>query len=218
MSYSLDTKAAKSADAISQSIRESGKYKGVITRAEAIESDKGTKGLGLSFKADDGSSADYLDLYTENSAGEALYSAKTVHAIMACCKVREMKDGQKVQIERWDKDAGARVKVTVPGYPELMGKRIGLLLQKELSTHSTKGTDTERMTIFAVFQADTELVASEVLDQATKPERLTKMVDALTAKPINDRRTKRPAASASGRRQDPDQGSAPGWDDDGIPF
>lgn len=220
MSYTLDAKLAKSADAINQSIRESGKFKGIITRAEELSPTSGAKGIGLSFKSDCGSSADYLDLYTSNAAGEPLFSAKIVQAIMACLKIRSMEGGQKVQIEKWDKDAGARVKVVVPGYPELMGKRIGLLLQKELSTHSTKGTDSERMVIFGVFQPDTELVASEVLDQITKPERLSKMVESLAAKPVNDRRTKRsaPVASASGRRQDPDDGGAPGWDDDGIPF
>ncbi|MGK3946781.1 hypothetical protein ABK046_51510, partial [Streptomyces caeruleatus] len=67
MSYTLDATQAKAADSISSSIRETGKYVGVLTRAEAVTSTKGTKGLGLSFKSDDGSTADYLDLYTHRA-------------------------------------------------------------------------------------------------------------------------------------------------------
>lgn len=184
--YTLDTKQAKAADSISSSIRETGKYIGTITRAEAIVSTRGTKGLGLSFKADDGATADYLDLYTHKSDGEALSSLKTVNAILVCLKVREVKEGQ-INFEKYDKETKARAKVQGRGYPELMGKRIGFLLRKEIETDD-QGKDRDRVGIFAVFQHDTELTATEVLDQKTKPERLEKMLDALLARPVYDKR------------------------------
>lgn len=184
--YTLDTKQAKAADSISSYIRETGKYIGTITRAEAIVSTRGTKGLGLSFKADDGATADYLDLYTHKSDGEALSSLKTVNAILVCLKVREVKEGQ-INFEKYDKETKARAKVQGRGYPELMGKRIGFLLRKEIETDD-QGKDRDRVGIFAVFQHDTELTASEVLDHKTKPERLEKMLDALMARPVYDKR------------------------------
>lgn len=184
--YTLDTKQAKAADSISSSIRETGKYIGTITRAEAIVSTRGTKGLGLSFKADDGATADYLDLYTHKADGDALSSLKTVNAILACLKVREVKEGQ-ITFEKYDKETKARAKVQGRGYPELMGKRIGFLLRKEIETDD-QGKDRDRVGIFAVFQHDTELTATEVLDQKTKPERLEKMLDALMARPVYDKR------------------------------
>lgn len=184
--YTLDTKQAKAADSISLSIRETGKYIGTITRAEAIVSTRGTKGLGLSFKADDGATADYLDLYTHKADGEALSSLKTVNAILACLKVREVKEGP-ITFEKYDKETKARAKVQGRGYPELMGKRIGFLLRKEIETDD-QGKDRDRVGIFAVFQHDTELTATEVLDQKTKPERLEKMLDALMARPVYDKR------------------------------
>jgi len=184
--YTLDTKQAKAADSISSSIRETGKYIGTITRAEAIVSTRGTKGLGLSFKADDGATADYLDLYTHKSDGEALSSLKTVNAILACLKVREVKEGS-INFEKYDKETKSRAKVQGRGYPELMGKRIGFLLRKEIETDD-QGKDRDRVAIFAVFQHDTELTATEVLDQKTKPERLEKMLDALWARPVYDKR------------------------------
>lgn len=216
MSYSLDTKAAKSADSISATIRETGKYIGVITRAEAITSTKGTKGLGLSFKADDGSAADYLDLWTHNKDGEALSSLKTVNALLACLKLREIKEG-KINFEKWDRDAGQRARFDGMGYPDLMGKRIGFLLRKEIE-EDDKGNERDRVAIFAVFQADTELTATEVLDQKTKPERLSKMFDALMAKPVNDKRKGRKAgASSRPASSSPTGGGFDDMDDD-IPF
>lgn len=200
MDLTLDTKAAKAADSIASSINETGKYIGVITRAEALKSTAGTTGLGISFKTDSGQSADYLDIYTNKADGEALMGAKTVNAILACLKLRGAKEGQ-IQFDKWDRDAGARVKVTAKGYPELMGKRIGFLLQQELSTHRDTGKDTTRMTVYAAFSADTELTASEILDGKVNPERLPKMLEQLMAKPVRDNRqrsaSQRPAATAS---------------------
>lgn len=221
MSYTLDTKQAKAADNIAASIRESGKYIGTITRAEALVSESGTKGIGLSFKADDGAAADYLDLYTHRANGEALSSLKTVNALLACLKLRTINEGP-ISFERWDKTAGQRVKVNGKGYPELMGKRIGLLLRKFLDTKQD-GTDRDGVEIFGVFQADTELTASEVLDQKTKPERLPKMVDALAARPVYDKRKK---VGGNGASQHPQstttRQSAPSTGfadmDDDIPF
>jgi single-stranded DNA-binding protein len=215
MSYRLDTAAAKQADTVFSSIREAGKYVGTITRAEALTSQTGTKGLGLSIRTADGQSADYLDIYTHKSNGEALSGAKTVSAILACLKLREISEGD-IKAEKWSKQAGKREQVVVPGYPDLMGKRLGFLLQQELGTNSRNGEDTERMTVFAVFSAETELTASEILEGKANPERLSKLVDALTARPVRDNREKtgrRPAASNGG--------AAPaGFDpaDDDIPF
>lgn len=212
--YTLDTKQAKAADSISSSIRETGKYIGVITRAEAITSTRGTRGLGLSFKADDGATADYLDLYTHKADGEALSSLKTVNAILACLKVREVKEGA-IVFEKWDKDAKAHVKTNGRGYPELMGKRIGFLLRKEIETDDY-GKDRDRVAIFAVFQPDTELTATEVLDQKTKPERLEKMFDALMLKPVYD---KRKTSTSQTRQHAASPDDAGDWtQDQDIPF
>lgn len=220
MSYSLDANQAKQADNISSSIRESGKFIGIITRAEALTSQNGTKGIGLSFKADDGASADYLDLYTHGNDGKELPSLKAVNAILACLKLRTINEGP-VSFERWDKQAGQRAKVTKSGYPDLMNKRIGLLLRKFIDTKQD-GSDRDGVEIFGVFQAETELTASEVLDRQTKPERLTKMVDALMARPVYDKRKKAGSGGSQHPQSTTTRQAAPstGFDDmdDDIPF
>lgn len=214
MSYRLDTTAAKQADNIVSSIRETGKYIGTITRAEALLSEGGTKGLGLSLRTADGQTADYLDIYTHKANGEALSGAKTVSAILACLKLREITEGR-IKAEKWDKQAGKRQMFDLAGYPELMEKRLGFLLQKELGTNNRTGADTERMVVFGVFSPDTELTASEILEGKTNPERLPKMLDHLMARPVRDNREK------SARRTPASGERAPaGFDpaDDDIPF
>lgn len=195
MDLKLDSNLAKSADNIAAGIKESGKYIGTITRAEFLHARTGTKGLGLSFKTDSGLTADYLDLYHTKHDGEALSSLKTVNAILCCAKVSDAKV-RKIKVEKWNNEAKARESVEVDGYPDLMGKRIGLLLQKVMETDDN-GKDRERLQIFAVFNADTELTASEMYAKKSTPERLGSMLDALLARPFVDKRKKRNGSSGS---------------------
>jgi hypothetical protein len=193
MSLNLDINDARQADRLNSSIRESGKYIGVITRAEKLLSEKNTEGLGISFKTDDGATANYLDLYTVNAKGEKLPSMATVQAILCCTKTKSANEGN-ITFKAWDKVQKKEVDKTANGYPDLMGKRIGLLLQRELSDNpkdSSKPND--RVVVYGVFEAETGFTASEILDKATKPEKLDKMLQVLMAKPFNDRRTNKSA-------------------------
>jgi hypothetical protein len=209
----LNRELATSADNIASGIKDSGKYIGVITRAEQLKSAKGTIGLGISFKADTGKTADYLDLWHTKADGETLSSLKTVNAILCCAKVSEARDGM-IQCEKWNAEARQREKVSVPGYPDLMGKRIGFLLQQTLETDQD-GKDREKMQIFGVFNAETELTASEIFAKKTNPERLSSMLDALMSRPVRDnRKAAKKTATASQSR------ASGGFDDmdDDIPF
>lgn len=217
MSLTLNANEARQADRTNTAIKESGKYIGVITRAEKLISKKNTEGLGLSIKTADGETANYLDLYTVNSSGETLPSMATVQAILCCTRTKEANEGN-IQFEKWDSDAKAVVKATANGYPDLMGKRIGLLLQRELSTNTTNGNDVDRVVIYGVFEADSGLTASEILDKKTQPEKLDKMHSALMARPINDRRTNAKSnAPVSSQSNSTNKGSFDDFEDD-IPF
>ncbi|MDQ5906326.1 MAG: hypothetical protein QG590_807, partial [Pseudomonadota bacterium] len=100
------------------------------------------------------------------------------------------------ECEKWDKGAGAMTRVRAAGYPEMMGKPIGLLLQESIETDQ-QGKDQRRIGIYGVFQANTELTASEVLDGKTTPEKLPKMLQALMANPVRDNRKVRSAPTHS---------------------
>lgn len=210
------TEAAR-ADQIAISITETGKYIGVITRAEKLQSPKGTTGLGLSFRSDSGETADYLDLYTVNATGDTLPSMKTVQALLGCLQLRGAQEGP-IKCSKWNKDAKQREDVTVTGYPEIMGKRIGLLLQKVLETDQSNETR-EKIQIFGVFQHDTELTVSEILARKTAPETLAKMVDYLAKHPVRDARKAgaKPAQQYAPNNENPGAGMS-GLDLDDIPF
>ncbi len=207
---------ARKADRFSNFIQAAGKYVGTITRAEKLLSRNSSPGLGLSFKADDGSTAAFLDLYTHNNKGDVLQGFAIVQALMCCLKLRTAKDG-KVTFDTWD-----RKQKTADGYPDIQGKRIGFVFRKELQTDTRDGSDQERLIIVGVFQAETGLMATEILEQKTKGELLQKLVDFVMANPVKDSRKKgavngsayqRPSSPAPGREE-----GDPGFDDSEIPF
>lgn len=215
--FNLDANAARSADNKSAFIDEAGKYIGAFNRAEYMEkTETGSTGIGLTFKSRDGAEAQfYLNLSYQhgkrNDGGHAL-----LNALMACMQLRAVAAPKPMEVEKWDKDAGQRVKVTVPSFAEFIGKPIGLLLQMEIEKNSTTGM--ERPVIFAPFSAESEKTASEILDQrCTTPAKLEKMVQQIAKKPVVDRRPKGsqgqayPADSHSADDQPPQD-----WDD--IPF
>ena len=84
MALSLNADDAKKGDSISNVIYESGRYVGIITRAEKLLSRNAVEGVGLSFKADDGATASYLDIYTiRQSDGEKLRGYHLIQAVLA---------------------------------------------------------------------------------------------------------------------------------------
>lgn len=181
MEYTLNTEAAKQADNINQRIDSSGKYMGVLTRAEPITSKKGSKGVDMSFRSDTGATADYLTLWTHNADGKQLQGFNVLMAIMTCLRVRDLKP-QDGTVEKWDADQQKRVTMTVPLFKELMGKPLGLLLHMEEYAKTAGGTAWKPM-ISAPFDKD-EFTASEILNKAKAPEILAKMVLSLRDRPL----------------------------------
>lgn len=212
MGLTLNANEARKADNFASVIRESGKYVGTITRAEKLLSKNKVEGLGLSFKTDDNASANYLDIYTVKPNGDKLRGYSIAQAILCCTKTKSADEGE-ITFEKWDPDERRMVQTTANGYPALMGKRIGLILQKELATHSVTGEDTERLNIVAVFEASTGLTASEILDSKTKAERIEHIVKMVMTNPVRDTRKR---SSAPKPQPQSSNGEAP-FDDD-IPF
>ncbi len=169
-SYDLNPEAAKQAE--QSRITETGKYSGVFTRAEAVESEKGTEGIEFTFKAEDGGEAGFLTLWTYNVDGKELFGFKVLNALMTCMRVKQIKPAQ-ATIEKWID--GNKQKVTATIFPDLMNKPIGVLLQKEFY-EKRDGTTGSKLNLTGSFEASTEMTASEILSKATKAERLAGMV------------------------------------------
>jgi len=204
--YKLDTNAAKQADSTGSRISETGKYKGHFTRAQHVVAEKtGTKGIDFDFVADNGQKARF-SIYTIKSDGKLIYGYKQLMAIMTVLQIRELADPVDKQARVYDYDQNKEVDVTVPQFVELLNKPIGLLLSME-----EYKTDKWRPNLSGMFQADTELVASELLERKTQPQQLAKMVAALRDKPFKGK----PADHDSATHEP--VGSVADMDDD-IPF
>lgn len=209
MSLQLNAAKAKSADKMSSVIRETGLYFGTITRAEKLLSKNQVKGVGFSFKTDDGMTANYLDVYTEKANGEELWGASIVQAVLCCTKTKTADEGQ-ITFEKWDRDVGEMVKATATGYPALMGKRIGFILQRELGTNPNNGADTDKVVLVRVCEDKTRLTSSEILEGKTKAEKVDQFLKTLP--PVRDNRKKVALAPV------PSPAAASGDFDDDIPF
>lgn len=175
MSYTLNPEAAKKAGA-SNRITETGAYVGAITVAWEIESTKGTKGVEMMFKTDEGLTADYLQVWTKNADGKELSGNNMIHAIMACTELRNLtlKPGE---IKRGEESK------KVQTLAELTGKRIGLMLEKEPYTKNDGGQGF-RMVIVCPFEADTKRTAKEKLERLDKAEAYPKLVARLKDRPM----------------------------------
>lgn len=177
--YALDTTAAKGAENTGSRITEMGKYKGKFTRAQHIVAkNTGTVGIDFDFVSDTGQKCRF-SIYTMKSDGTTIYGFKQLNAIMACMSLRALADPQMRKCKVYDYDLKREVEVEVPQFAELLDKPIGLLFTME-----EYDPGKWRPNLAGVFQASTELVASEILDRKTQPQQLAKMVLALRDKPL----------------------------------
>lgn len=216
--FNLDANAARSADNKSAFIDEAGKYIGEFLRAEYMEKQEtGSTGIGFTFKSRDGAEGSfYLNLtYQHGTRNEGGYAM--MNAIMACLQLRTVSAPQSTTFEKWNNDTKQREQVAAPGFPQLLNKPIGLLIQMEIEKSSQTGTP--RPVIYAPFSAESEKTASEILDQrCTSPAKLEKMVQQLMKKPVHDRRPKSAQGIAAHHQADSyDYGATPDFSDD-IPF
>lgn len=171
--YTLNPEAASKAG-MSSFISETGSYKGRIKTAFCVKSKSGTEGVEIMFEDDQKRSADYLQVWT-NKDGKALMGDQIIHAIMACCELRNLTTEEQ-SVTRNGETA------RVPVLKELTGKRIGLLLEKEPYTKSD-GSLGYSMVIVMPFEADTGRTAKEKLAKANA-EALPGIVQRLKDRPM----------------------------------
>lgn len=217
--FTLDTESAKQADGGGR-IETTGKYTGVIKSMEFVTSKKGTLGFEINFETD---SKEYttFQIWTSKADGSALSGVKQVNALLACVGVRGLTPTDQ-QLEKWDYDISQKVKKTCVVAPEMTGKRVGLLLQRENYINGN-GQPRHDMKFTASFNAESELMAKEILERKTTPELLSKALDRLIAG--GDANRQQVGAQTGGYAQPQNSGygnqpkAAPTTDlDDDLPF
>lgn len=223
--YTLDQQAAREADSFGSYLTETGKYIGTFTRAEKLVSkNKGTHGIGFTFESAGQTTRFYI--WTMDANNKHLSGFKAVNAIMACMSLRGIapKHGQ---VERYNWDTQQKETVQAEVFPGLVGKPVGLVLQKteyeKMRDGQYTGETGWRLELVAPFRAADEFTSSEILDRKTKPEKLASIIAVLADRPLKKRN-----AQPQGRAVDYDAanhaaaaasvGSGFDMDDGSIPF
>lgn len=205
--YALDKKAAMSADATGKWINETGKYTGKILCAEDIKAGTGTRGVVLTLQADDGRETRQF-VYTMKADGEQLSGYGLLMALMTCVKVRDIKPTNG-PVRRWDSEKKEEYTEQGTVFAELANRPLGFLLQKtEEKSRKNPGDTAWTAKIVGVFEASTELTASEILTGKKTPLALAQKVALLADRPMKSR----PASSGDSPV------SSAGSADDDIPF
>lgn len=209
ISYELNTESAKKSDA-GGFLSESGKYTGKFLSAHQVISQKGSYGIEFTFEDDNGSKANFITIWTHNSQKEELFGAQYINAIMTVLSLRSLTQQQGL-VEDWN---GNKEMKNI--FPDLVGKRLGVVFQKEEYEKSGGRGIGSKLNIFAIFNADTELTASEILNRQTEPKLLEQHMARLKNKLL-------PANSGGGYQQNQNYqaaGYGSGMDDmdSDIPF
>jgi hypothetical protein len=194
-------------------INATGPYEGILTRAEARKSDKGSLGIEFDFKTADGATAFFLQVWRMNGSGEELSGAKIIDALMLLLRAKNMSPTW-ANVDKYDKMAGGVIKQKCLVYPEMMGKPIGMLLQKEHDEY--QGRSTEKMIIYGCYDIQSRKTPMEIVDK--KPAgSLTGIIASLKDKyPKNIKSTGTPAHHGTHPGARPASTTPSNFDD--IPF
>lgn len=185
MNYTLDVSAAKKADTnANQRIQDAGEYDGIITQAEALNAKSGAKGIKLAFESDFHGDT-VFNVYTHSSNGDTIFGFDKIMAVMACTKTRSL-TARNARVKRYNWETKEDEIVDGVIYPELIGKRIGFLIQIIIDDYN--GKDVRKTEIFSVFEPGTRFSSTEILDQASKATMTDKRLEQLMKKPEIDKR------------------------------
>lgn len=211
--FTLNTESAKQADAGGR-IESTGKYVGVIKTMEFVTAKSGAQGFEINFESD---SKEYttFTIWTLSKEGKSLSGVHKVNALLACASVRGLTPTDQ-ELEKYDFDAGQKVKRICVVAPEMTDKKIGLLLQRENYINGS-GQQRHQMNFYASFNPSSELMAKEILDKKTTPELLEKSLSRLLSMGDATRNQPNVAQSSNGYGQQQNNNQNNDLDDD-LPF
>jgi hypothetical protein len=148
-------------------INETGAYILTITEAALKQSEKGARFIEFSGESDDGRKVQYLNVCTQKNDGtENKFGANVIHAMMGCAGVKQL----------------TQQMLSVSSFvaPEFHGKKIGLVLQKVL-TSKRDGSDSYQMEIRIPFIAQTGQTLKEKAE-GKNPETINHMLSTMKDK------------------------------------
>ena len=194
IAYKLNPDQARETDQGNSRIQKTGDYVGIFTVAKHITANSGAIGIEFNFHSEDGQEASYLTLYTRNANGEPIYGEKQLYALMTCIKAREIKP-EEGTINEFDFSSKSIVTKQATIYKDLMGKKIGVVLQSE-EYKKNNGDIGTRMILVRFFDAETRKTASEILDK-TPPVILENYLSTLKDKKLSQVIPSHPSTSSN---------------------
>lgn len=199
VNYDYDEEAAGHADDFVNRIDHSAAYEGAFTRVWPFKAKTGTKGVHFEFEAPGGAKTTF-DLYTVKEDGTKLFSYNMLMAMLTIMGLKGLRSKPGV-IEAYNEDTNKREETTGETFPDLCGKSIGVVLQKELYTKGT-GKEGYRMNLLGTFHTGTRLTASEMREGVKKADaeqgKLARMVRGLKTKDSRTVTSAEPAQPSQG--------------------
>lgn len=177
--YEYDDELASQGDNVALAIDTSGAYVGHFTAASALTASTGTTGVELEFESDAKEKANFT-LYTRDKDGKPIFGQNKLQAIMSLFGIRGLK-AVPGKVRAWDKEIEKWGEVDGEVFPDLLERKIGLVLQKELITKMT-GRDGYKMQLFASFDPKSQLTSTEIRERKTEPKSIPKILKTLKDK------------------------------------
>ena len=176
--YTYDEQSALDADKAASQLTEGGGYVGQFKKVwDIVSENTGTEGLAFETTVPGVGELEF-NLYTFKEDGTPVFGKSFVDAMQFLFGLKELK-GESGLIMKYDADEKKRVEVEGIVYPELCGKPIGLVFERELYSTNKGGTGS-RLNLKGVYQPETRLMVSEIKERKVTPiklERLLKQVE-----------------------------------------
>ena len=188
ISFEYDDEAAGKADRVGI---DAGPHIGKFTSVNSMKSrEKQTEGMHFEFESSDGSTTGF-DLWTQERTWQGYNQMMAMMTILGLRGLKSVTGKYEAWVD------GKREEVTGETFPELCGKDIGLVFQKELYSKGD-GSDGARYGLVGVFHPTTRLTASEIRERKTTPEKLDKIVRGLKVKDTRKPRAEEPSQPSVG--------------------
>lgn len=187
--YTYDEDAAGHAEDFVNRIDKNDAYTGKFLNAWPIVSarkDDGsgeTAGVHFDFEGIGKETASF-DVYTIKKDGTKLFGYNMLQAMMLLMGVKGLKT-KKGKIQEYEEDPATKKRKLVEKegdvFPDLIGKPIGLIFQRELYNRQD-GKEGTRVNMIASFHPETHLTASEIREKKTTPAKFKRIMDGLRTK------------------------------------
>jgi len=196
INYEYDENAASHADDIANRITDNGMFVGVFKRAEAVTAGTGATGIKFEFEAPGGGTTTFA-LYGHRADKSVIFGWNLIQAAMCIMGLKGLKSKPgKVQV--YNEDTKKPEEVDGDVFPELIGKPIGIVMQKELYTRDDNGADATRVNLYSFFHPETKFTASEIREHAKEPLKFAKIMKGLKTKDSRKSHAGEPAQPAMG--------------------